>query len=293
MKTSTMTSAAALAVLGACVVVGAVNTAGAASSGGLATIVSVTGYSDLYSIASSPSGHVYSADGTTGDIVQLLANLTAPKIIGNDPHDPIGLTYHKGLLYLSNKDGSISTMPAAGGAVTTILATPSLTATEAGGQQPTFDAAGDLFVANYDNNVIGEVAAGASTEVTAGVHLPSPCGAWGTLVVAKYLYISCYGTGKLLRAKLPIPAGGEKASVIPTLAMSNPGQIAVGPSGALYMVSETTNGKLLRVPTNGTRSSYVALRGTQLVDPWGLTYTHGAFYTLLWTKPQLIAKMVP
>jgi hypothetical protein len=293
LKARIVTAAAALALLGSCVVVGSAATVGAASPVGLASIVSVTGFSDLYSITSSPSGHVYSEDGTTGDVVELAANLNPPKVLGIDSHDPIGITYRSGVLYLSNKDGSISTMPAGGGAVTTIVAVPSVTGTEAGGQQPTFDAAGDLFIANYDNNVIGEVAAGASTEVTAGLTLPSPCGAWGTLVVSKYLYISCYGNGKLLRAKLPIPAGGEKPVVIPTLPITNPGQIVVGPGGALYMASETTNGKLLRVPTNGTKSSYVALRGTQLVDPWGLTFTHGAFYTLLWTKPQLIAKIVP
>lgn len=280
----------AIAALAAALSVGGtVAAAGASTPPALVSVIAATSYTDLYAVATDPAGHVFTVDNSTGAVVRLNGSFGKQTIVGNDTRKPDGMTWHGGLLYLSNADGSITTVAATGGAMYTVVNAPSVPGGEASGQQLTWDAQGNLYVANYSENVIAEVAPGASVETTTPLRLPTGCGPFGTLIVAKTLYVSCYDKGVLVKASLPLTTG-ENTTVIPTPHLGEPGELAMDAHHNLYLVNYSLN-SLVKVPLRGGRASVVRTYGTVLYTPWGLAIAGNSLYTNLISSPNLVAKI--
>ncbi|HEV2427793.1 MAG TPA: hypothetical protein VGS61_06210 [Acidimicrobiales bacterium] len=252
------------------------------------SVVASTTYDTLYSLTSDSAGHVYAVDYSTGAVLKFNGVFQSPSVIATDTLAPRGVTWHGGLLYISNNNGSISTVPATGGTLTTLVAAPSVSGGEAAGQQLSWDSAGNLYVSNYNNNVIGMVAPGASTETTLGLHLPTACDPFGTLIYAKTLYVACYGTGKLVKAAMPITPG-ELTTVVPTPRLTDPGEMVMDAHHSLYVLSVRSD-SLVKVPLTG-KATYVATTGTELYSPWGLAAVGNTLYTALKAEPNVLAKV--
>ncbi|HEV2426754.1 MAG TPA: hypothetical protein VGS61_00885, partial [Acidimicrobiales bacterium] len=248
-----------------------------------------TTYTALYSVTTDPSGHVYGVDNTTGAVFRFGANFGKLTALGTDNRQPDGITYHNGQLYLSNSDGSVTTIAATGGAMFTVVTAPSVAGTEASSQQLSWDAQGNLYVANYTGNVIGEIASGAISETTTGLRLPTHCGPFGTVIYAKTLYVACYDKDVLVKASMPLTSG-ETSTLVPTPKLNDPGEMVVDAHHNLYVVNYRTD-TLVKVPLTGGKASYVTTYGTQLFAPWGLAISGNSLYTLLLSQPNVLAKI--
>jgi hypothetical protein len=259
----------------------------ASPSGAPVTTVATTTYDDLYSITSDPAGNVYSVDADTGDVLEFPGGIGPEVVIGNDTDTPIDITYHNGLLYLGNDDGTIDTMSASGGALTTLISASSDPGGEVNGEQVIFDAQGDLFVANYSGNVIAEVPAGSSTEVTTGINVPVGCGPWDLLVQGSSLYITCWDSGAVLVTSLPVPGGGETPTVVTAPNLEEASGIAQDGSGNIY-IGNYDDSDIVVLPTGGAAAYVLPTTGVALQYPWGLTYVNGNLYTNSWTSPNVI-----
>ena len=271
-------------------VIGVATQAGASTPPATVSTLATSTYGDLYSMASDPSGDVFSVDDSTGTIVEYAGGSSSVSVLGVDSNSPIGVTYHGGLLYLSNDDGSISTFSLSTSTLTPLITAPSVTGGEAGGSQFVFDSAGDLFVANYSNNVIGEVKAGASTEVTAPITLTHGCDPWGLAVQVRTLLISCYDSGQLLATAFPVPSGGENAKPVWTPGLNEPSEITTDAVGNAYVANYGGN-NLVEVHVNGELTSDLATTGTALSYPFGVTYTKGSIYALTYPSAAVIDKV--
>jgi len=272
------------------VVAGVLLPAGAATAPGQVTVTDVLSYYKTYALTSDASGNVYGVDKSTGAIFKLhAAPFSGVQLLATDPGEPIGITDRGSTLYVSNYNGGIDTLSTSGGALTTLVASASVPTGEAGGEQFAFDSSGNMFVANYSNGVLGEVVSGTSTEVTSGLRVPTNCGPWGILITKNTLYISCWDSSRVIKAKLPLTQG-ETPSFVATPPLGEPGDLVLDTHGNIYLVNTTRN-SLVKIPTNGSKASVVPTAGTMLYSPWGLTMTKGVLYTSLWTGPNLIAKI--
>lgn len=269
---------------------GGVELAGALPATPVVSVIYVGTYDTIHSLTADSSGNLYGVDWNTGSILEFSGDFGTARVLATDPVAPIGITYHNGVLYVSNYNGSIDTVPAVGGTLTTLIATPSVVGSEAGGSEFAFDSVGDVFIANYANDVIAEVRAGATTEVTTGIRLPTNCGPWGLSIEKTTLYITCYDGSRLEKATVPGPTTQESATLVTTPPLATPGQIAQDSAGNQYFTSYGNN-RIFKIAATTSSISQLKVQGTTLYKPWATVWSNGSLYVGLYSSPNLIAKI--
>ena len=151
------------------------------------------------------------------------------------------------------------------------------------------DGAGDVFIADFDNNRVVELPAGGGAQTTVGTGLYEPTGV--AVDGAGDLFIADYGDSRIVE----VPAGGGTQITVVS-GLNSPTGVAVDGAGDVFIAEFEFNGLVVEVPAGGGALTTVA---SGLDYPFGVGWMQRAMslsrtsLTTRWWRFQPVAALRP